>query len=151
MNSKNSPYQRFNGLVLDEARVQSNLRSYGNLSNLTEPAMKQHLFDEINLDIINWAEATKLGINSNKYKEFRIDILLMQRTQASQEEIQKFVKLNLASVFDTLPENNTQSINAISQVVKNIDSKLTLDTQKHSLSRLNLEPSIKAALDTPLS
>jgi hypothetical protein len=149
MNSQNSPYQRFNGLVLDEAGVQSNLRSYGNLNNLTEPAMKQHLFDEINLDIINWAEATKLGINSNKYKEFRIDILLMQRKQASQEEIQEFVKLNLASVFEIVPENKAETVEAIGKLIKNIDSNLTSDMQMHSLSRLNLEPSIKAALDTP--
>ena len=174
MDSKNSPYQRFNGLVLDEASVQSNLRFYEKLKRTAEPAvMKQALFDEINSEPRNWldparentnfnklfqglnselrnqSEATKLGINFDKYKEFRIDILLMQRQESSPDDVKEFVKLNLASVFETLPENKAETVAAIGKLIKNIDSNLTSDMQDHSLSHLNLEPSIKAALDTP--
>lgn len=150
MNSKDSPYQRFNGLVLDNFSVDFNTKFYASLNKPMAPAaMKQSLFHEINSEPNNWSEAAKLGINSDKYKEFRIDILLMQRKGSSEEEIKEFVKLNLASVFDTLPENNAESLKAIGQVVGNVDSKLTSDMKAHSLSSLNLESSIKAALDTP--
>jgi len=152
MNSKNSPYQRFNGLVLDNSTVGFNAQFYESLKEPMAPAaMKQNLFHEINSEPNNWSESAKLGINSDKYKEFRIDILLMQRKGSSEEEIKQFVKLNLASVFDTLPENSAETVKAIEKVVKGVDSKLTSDMKAFSLSPLNLEPSIQAALDTPVN
>jgi hypothetical protein len=149
MDSKDSPYKRFNGLVLDEASVESNAQFRENLNQSVEPAtMKQSLFDEITL-WTNWAGAKNLGIDVDKYKEFRIEILLMQRKPSSEEEIKEFVKLNLASLFNILLENNAETVEAIGQAVKYLDSNLTSDMQRYSLSSLNLEPSIKAALDTP--
>jgi hypothetical protein len=124
----------------------------------------EFLNNHLNLAIKDNLTPAGLSIDLDLFKQFRTDLLLLQlqtpnstESGDSNESIkditEKFIKANLINIFPEadIPVDNPKNIEALGKFLNYFDQALSDDLHDRgaALSSLNLEPSIKAALDTP--
>ncbi|MEB3315587.1 MAG: hypothetical protein VKK32_05200 [Candidatus Melainabacteria bacterium] len=131
-----------------------------NAGLIDDQFLDNHLIQAVNDNLT----PAGLVIDLDLFKQFRTDLLLLQlqilnstKSGDSHESIknitEKFIKANLINIFPeaNVPADNSKNIQALGKFLKHFDQALSddLHDKGFSLSSLNLEPSIKAALDTP--
>jgi hypothetical protein len=104
-----------------------------------------------------------LVIDLDLFKQFRTDLLLLQsqtlnsksgdNNESIKKITEKFIKANLINIFPeaNIPTDDSKNIEALGKFLKHFDQALSgdLHDKGFSLTPLNLESSITAALDTP--